>query len=204
MEHPIRRFTLLLAFTALIALPAMADDTETPAAEAPDMAAAMEAMQKAAAPGENHEFLADLEGDWSSASKVWMAPGQPPMESTGKSTKTMIMGGRYLRESFEGSMMGNTFHGLGVTAYDNTAGEFITTWLDDMSTSIAIARGQRDGDTLTMHGEYLDPMSGQTMKVRYVTRVVDTDHHFFEYFMTMPGAPEVKSMEIAYSRAAAE
>ena len=204
MEHPIRRFTLLLAFTALFALPVAGDDTETRAAEAPDMAAGMEAMQKAAAPGENHEFLAGLEGDWSFASKVWMAPGQPPMESAGKSTKSMIMGGRYLQEKVEGSMMGNTFHGLGVTAYDNTAGEFINTWFDDMSTSIAVARGQRDGDTLTMHGEYLDPMSKQTMKVRYVTRVVDADHHVFEYFMTMPGAPEMKSMEIAYSRAAAE
>ena len=73
-----------------------------------------------------------------------------------------------------------------------------------MVTTVAIARGQRDGDTLEMHGEYLDPMSGQTMKTRYVTRVVDKDHHTFEYFMTMPGAPEFKSMEIHYSRKSSE
>jgi Protein of unknown function (DUF1579) len=201
MEHPTRRLTLLLALAALLAVPAMADDTEMPAAEAPDMAAAMAAMAAAAAPGESHEFLAGLAGDWDFTSQVWMAPGQPPTTSGGKSTKSMIMGGRYLQEEVEGEMMGTTFHGLGLTAYDNTASEFVNTWLDDMSTAIAVSHGQRDGDTLDMHGEYLDPVTKQTMKVRAVVQVVDADHHIFQYYMTMPGAPEMKSMEIAYTRA---
>jgi hypothetical protein len=204
MEHPTRRLTLLLALVALLALPAIADDTEAPAAEAPDMAAAMAAMEQAAAPGENHGFLAGLEGEWEFASEMWMAPGQPPMKSSGTSTKTMIMGGRFLQEEVEGDWMGNTFHGRGVTGFDNTAGEFVNTWFDDTSTSLAVARGQRDGDTLTVQGEYADPMSGQTMQVRAVTRVVDEDHHVFQYFMTMPGASEQKSMEIVYTRKASE
>ena len=126
--------------------------------------------------------------------------GAPPDESTGKSTKTMILGGRYLEEETEGSMMGSTFSGRGLTAYDNTAGEFINTWVDSMGTGVAIARGQRDGDRLEMHGEYLDPMSKLVMKVRYLTRRVDDDKHVFQYFMTPPGAPEQKSMEIEYTR----
>ncbi len=51
-----------------------------------------------------------------------------------------------------------------------------------------------------MHGEYLDPMSKQMMKVRYVIRRINDDKHVFQYFMTMPGAPEHKSMEIEYTR----
>ena len=204
MRSSIRRFTLSVTLLALLAVPAMAGDKEAHGAEAPDMEAAMAAMQAAATPGEHHSFLASLEGDWSFAMKVWMQPGQPPMENPGTSKKTMLMGGRFLQEEVAGSMMGNTFNGFGMTAYDNTAGEFINTWLDSMGTTIAIARGQRDGDTLEMHGEYLDPMSKQTMKVRYVTRKVDDDKHVFEYYMTAPGAEEAKSMEIEYTRAAAE
>ena len=197
--QPSARNLTLLALAALCTLPAVADDTETHG-EAPDKEAAMAAMQEAAAPGEHHKFLARLVGDWSFASKVWMAPGAPPEESAGRSSKKMIMGGRYLQEEVEGSMMGNAFTGRGVTAYDNAAGEFINTWIDSMATGVAIARGQRDGDRLELHGEYLDPMSQQPMKVRYVTRVVDDDTHVFQYFMTMPGAPEQKSMEIEYTR----
>lgn len=196
-----------LVLAALLAVPALAEDTETPAPDstaapetAPDMAAAMEAMQKAAAPGEHHAFLAGMEGDWTYTSQVWMDPSQPPMKSGGTSKKTMIFGGRYLQEETTGEMMGSTFSGRATTGYDNTAGEFVSTWIDDMSTGTAVARGHRDGNTLTMHGEYLDPMSGQLMKVRQVTRVVDKDNHVFEYHMAMPGGPEFKSMEIEYTR----
>ena len=200
MDHPIRPITLLLTLAALLALPALAEDTDTQPAEAPDMAAVMEVMQQAAAPGENHEFLAGMVGDWEYTSQIWMAPGQPPMESAGTAKRTMVMGDRFLQEDVVGAWMGNTFHGRGITGFDNTAGEFVNTWFDDMSTTISVSRGQRDGDTLTMHGEYLDPMSKQTMKVRAVTRAVDADHTIFQYFMTTPGAPEFKSMEITYTR----
>lgn len=200
MQPSVRNLTLL-ALAALCTLSAVAGDTETHG-EAVDMEAAMGELQKAAAPGEHHEFLARLEGEWSFATKLWMAPGAPPEESQGTSSKKMIMGGRYLQEEAQGNMMGSAFTGRGVTAYDNTAGEFINTWIDSMATGIAIVRGQRDGDQLEMQGEYLDPMSQQKMMVRYVTRVIDDDKHVFEYFTTVPGGPEQKSMEIEYTRSA--
>lgn len=189
----------LFAILALVTLPALAEDAEAPEM-APDMAMAMEAMQKAAAPGEHHAFLAGMEGDWTYTSTVWMDPSQPPMKSKGTSKKTMIFGGRYLQEETTGEMMGTSFQGRATTGYDNTASEYVSTWIDDMSTGTAISRGHRDGNTLTQHGEYLDPMSGQMLKVRQVTRVVDEDHHVFEYHMAMPCGPEFKSMEIEYTR----
>ncbi len=193
----------LLALVALIAFPALADEPSGKT-QGPDMAAAMAAMQKAAAPGDNHRFLASMEGDWTFPSTVWMEPGAPPMTSPGVSKKTMILDGRYLQDNTEGNMMGKTFHGHGITAYDNTAGEFINTWIDSMSTGLAVARGSRDGNTLELSGDYVDPMSKQKMKVRYATRVVDQDHHVFEYYMTVPGMPEFKSMMIEYTRKTSE
>ncbi len=126
------------------------------------------------------------------------------MKSSGTSKKAMIMDGRFLQEVMRGEMMGKPFDGRATTAYDNTAGEFIGTWIDSMSTTVAIVKGQRDGNTLEMYGEYLDPMSMVTMKVRYVSRLVDEDTHIFEYYMTVPDAPETKSMAMEYKRAAAE
>ena len=204
MQRSMRTLTLLLALACLLTVNALADDPETHGTEAPDMEAAMEAMRKAAAPGEHHRFLASLAGDWTFDCQLWTEPGKPPEKTSGESKKTMILGGRFLQEDATGQMMGSVFHGRGVTAYDNAAAEFINTWIDDMGTTMAVARGQRDGSTLTMHGEYLDPMSGQTMKTRYTTRVVDADTHVFEYFMTMPGEPEYKSMEIEYTRKPSE
>lgn len=200
MRSLMRTLGLALSLGAAFALPAVAAETAAPAAAEQDPGAMMAAMQAAAAPGEHHSFLASLEGDWTYTSTMWMDPTQPPMSSTGTSSKTMLFGGRYLQEEVTGDIMGMTFHGRGTTAFDNTSGEFIGTWIDDLGSGIAIARGQRDGKTITMHGEFVDPMSKQAMRVRQVTRVVDADHHVFEYFMTVPGAPEFKSMEITYTR----
>ena len=73
-----------------------------------------------------------------------------------------------------------------------------------MGTGVLISRGQRDGQSLVMHGELLDPMSGQALKLRMVTRVVDEDHHVFEYYMTPPGMPEIQQMVIEYARKGGE
>ncbi len=204
MQRTIGNVSLLLVLGLLLSLPAVANDKEPHAAEGPNMEAMMVAMEEAMKPGEHHRFLANMEGDWTFTNTMWMDSSQPPVSSEGKSKKTMIFGGRYLSDVTHGEAMGQPFEGHGLTAYDNTSGEFVGTWIDSMSTSITMLKGQRDGGTLTMQGEYLDPMSKQTMKIRAVTRVIDNDHLVFDYFMTMPGAPEFKSMQIEYQRKSAE
>lgn len=199
--HALRALLVCGAFL-LAAVPALADDTEQPAGF--DMAAMEEAWNEARTPGEPHKFLARLEGDWNFKNTMWMDPSAPPMESQGESKKTMILGGRYLQEESSGEMMGEMFHGQGVTGYDNTTEKFVSTWIDNMATGILVSHGQRDGDSLTLHGEMKDPMSGQMMKLRMVTRIVDQDHHVFEYFMSIGDSPEMKQMVIEYERKGAE
>jgi hypothetical protein len=206
MSQLTRTTLLLLGLAALLLVfPALADDEKKPAAgEGYDPAAMEEAWNKARMPGENHQFLAGMEGEWTYTSTMWMNPSQPPMESSGESTKTMIMGGRYLQEETTGEFQGEPFNGRGVTAYDNNTGEFVSTWIDNMGTGVMVSRGQRDGDELTLRGEFLDPMSRQMMKLKTVTRVVDKDKHVFEYYMTIPEMGEVKQMEIVYVRKGGE
>ncbi|MEM9597556.1 MAG: DUF1579 domain-containing protein [Acidobacteriota bacterium] len=192
---------ILVAILGLF-LPAVGTaDDGSQTAPAIDQAAMMAALQKAMTPGEHHAFLKAMEGKWNLATKAWMAPGQPPMESKGTATKTMIHGGRYLQEQVNGEMMGIPFTGEGLTGFDNTGARFVGTWIDSMTTSILMFEGQRDGDVITLTGTSKDPMSGQMMKVRTVTRRVDDDHHEFEFYMTAPGGPEMKWMEVQYTRA---
>lgn len=201
MRRTLCHTAILLILTALVGFPATASDKEPQAGQEPDMDAMMAAMEAAASPGDQHEFLAGMAGEWTFVSTLWMDPSQPPVKSDGTSSKKMILGDRYLVDHTSGEAMGQPFEGQGLTGYDNTAGEFVGTWIDSMSTSIANFEGQLEGDTLTLHSEWLDPVSREMAKVRAVTRVIDKDHHVFEYYMTMPGAPEFKSMQIDYTRA---
>jgi len=80
--------------------------------------AEMEAWQKSMTPGPQHEALAKLAGDWTFTNTMWMAPGQPPTESTGTMHAETTMGGRYVVEDWKGEMMGQPFEGHGTNAYN--------------------------------------------------------------------------------------
>src|SRR4051812_38812448 len=64
----------------------------------PDEKALMEAMMKAATPGEQHKKLAELAGSWEFTMKMWFDPSKSATESKGTSESKAIMGGRYLEE----------------------------------------------------------------------------------------------------------
>ena len=79
----------------------------------------MEIYKKAGTPGEPHKLLAKLEGSWTTRSRGWMDPGEPPVESTGTCEQRMILDGHYLRQEYAGDMMGAPFTGINLLGYDN-------------------------------------------------------------------------------------
>ncbi|GAB2508857.1 hypothetical protein GCM10027084_25170 [Pseudoxanthomonas sangjuensis] len=176
------------------------------AASAPDaaMQAMMEAWQKAAAVGPQHEQLAEhFAGTWDSKQTVWMDPSAPPAESTGKDVSEAIFGGRQIRTTFNGSWAGQAFEGFGLTGYDNVRGKYTTLWTDSMSTGMFTADGEYDPatKTYTFSGQMADPMKPDaTTTVRNVIRIVDADHHVMEMYETRDGK-EAKTMMIEYTRA---
>ncbi len=165
--------------------------------------AMMDAMAKAATPGPNHEMLASIVGDWTYTSRMWMNPGASPTESKGTVTYTALLGGRFVQGQYRGDMMGMPFEGLGLMGYDNTAGQFQASWVDNMGTSITYLTGQYDAanKTYTFTGQEDDPVNpGAKINVREVVRVVSPDSHVMEWYETRNGR-EVKMMEVSYSRA---
>lgn len=160
------------------------------------------AMMKAMTPGDPHALLASLAGDWTFTSRMWMDPAAPPQESTGTATYTMLMGGRYLQGVYKGDMAGMAFEGVGVTAYDNTIGQYQSVWMDNLSTMLMFMTGSYDAAsrTFTMHTEMADIVNPSIkVKVRELLTIVDRDTHRMEMFETRDGK-ERKSLELTYTR----
>ncbi len=164
--------------------------------------AMMEAWAKAATPGPEHEWLAQMEGTWSLEVKSWMDPKAPPTVSTAKSDVRTIMGGRYIQEAVEGTAMGQRFAGLGFTGYDNTRKLYVSVWMDNMSTGILETEGTYDEKTrtMTMIGSHPDPVTGKLKKMRSTCYHETTDKIIMTYYDTAPDGTEFKSMEITYTR----
>jgi hypothetical protein len=189
-----------IAFTVcLIATPLVAQ--EKPKEMSAEEKAMMEAWQKAMTPGDAHKKLDAFIGTWNTTVKSWMAPGAPPMESTGTSENRWVLGNRYVEQRFNGSFMGMPFEGLGYTGYDNVKKQYFGTWMDNMSTGMMVSTGKgADGKTYTFTGTMADPMTGKDSVMDEKITVISADQHLMEMFGPGPDGKNFKMMEIVYTR----
>lgn len=164
--------------------------------------AMMEAWAKAATPGEFHAHLKPLAGQWNNTTKWRFDASAPWMESTGKSEYKWIMDGRFLLQEVASEMMGDRFEGLGILGYDNVQKKYTSVWIDTMGTMIFTSLGSCDasGKVITLHGDYVDVMSGQKKKVRSVCRMINDNKHVFEMYDRTADGKEYMSLEVTYTR----
>ena len=190
--------TILVSFTATLAI--AADDPKAKAAA--QQQAEMEAMMKAATPGDAHKKLGAMVGTFNTDVKMWMAPGTPPTGGTGVAENSWALDGRFLEQRFTGTFMGMPFHGIGYTGYDNIKKHYIGSWMDNMTTSMMVSTGTPDatGKSITFTSTMDDPMTGKSSEVKETVTVVDNDHHTLEMWGAGPDGKMFKMMEIAYSR----
>ncbi len=220
----LRKLTVLLA-AALITIPCIAQGQETspPASAAvttspvaapsgqPNEAEMMKQMMELAKLNENHKMLGDLAGTWTYTVKFWMNPdpNAKPQESKGIAVRKSMMDGRFFVMDVTGKMempgpdgkkKEMTFRGMGVEGYDNVKKKFVGTWVDNMGTGIMMSEGTYDPatKTFTYTGEY-EGIPGMKQKIREVMKIVDKDHHTFEWYEDR-GGQEAKTMEISYTR----
>jgi hypothetical protein len=189
-----------LLIAMMLVSPVLAQEGEAPEMS-PEMAAMMEAWQKAATPGPHHEFIASFAGEWVFTTKYWMDPTAPPQESKGSMTSKVIFDGRYVIDKVESEMMGQPFKGMGITGYDNVLGKYVSVWVDSTGTGIMTSEGTYDPETktMTMIGTYSDPLTGGPKQARMVTHM-ETDRHVMEFFEAGPDGAEIRTMEMVYTR----
>lgn len=202
-DRPALIATLALLCLAVAPLAADHHAQEAPAMPEMDaeMMAMMEAWQKAGTPGEPHQAMASRAGSWKMTIMSWMDPAQPPMTSAGTAERTMQLGGRVLEEKIASDMMGQPFHGVAHSGYDNVTGKHWAVWTDSMSTGVYVTTGTvNDAGAVVYHGEYADPVSGGMIKVRSVLHPEEDGREVYEWYEDR-GEGEIKTMEIVYERA---
>lgn len=200
------RGVILAAALLVVAAPsAWAQDDK---AEMSDMAgheghgaadeAMAEAWQESMSVGPQHAHLAEGVGRYSMTIKSWMEPGMEPMVSEGTAVRSLELGGRVLVEEVEGSVMGQPFHGVGRTGYDNVTEQYWSTWNDNMSTGLIVLYGSMGEDgSSSFEGEAPDPMTGGTSTMKIKGRM-EGDKEISDFYMVAPDGSEIKTMEITY------
>ncbi len=201
--------TLNVALAGIVLATAAVAQEKPVAGAASPGADDMARMMELAKPGANHQLLAGLVGTWDYTMKFWMIPGAPPTESNGTATRKPTMDGHYFimdsvgkmqMPGADGRMTDVSFEGMSIEGYDNVKQKFVSTWIDNMGTSITMSEGAYDPATKTFTYHFEEEMApGMKSRMRQTIKVLDPDHHVYDWYETR-GADEVKTMELSCTR----
>ncbi len=166
-----------------------------------DQAEMMKKWQEYMTPGPIHQSFAKMTGNWNAVVTMY-SPSGNESKSDGTANYEMILGGRYLKSTFKGNMMGMPMEGMGLDGYDNAAKEYNSVWIDNFGTGILFLKGKMDEATKTIvyTGTMVDPTTGKNQVTKTTMRCIDDDHTVMEMFM-VEGGKEIKNMHVEYSRA---
>ena len=166
-----------------------------------EMSADQKAWMEYMTPGPMHEMMAGSVGEWKSKNTFWMDPAGEPMVSEGTVKFEMIMGGRYMKSTHKGMVMGMPFTGMNLQAYDNATKEFVAVWIDNLGTGLSVSNGTYDegAKTLNFTGTMIDPMSGNEVKYRQTIQLLNDNHQVMEMFIYSNGK-EFKNMIVELTR----
>ena len=155
-------------------------------------------------PGAPHALLVKLVGTWKVENTMWMGgPAGKAETSTGSSTYSSVLGGRYVQQDMNSSMLQMPYRGIGMFGYDNFKKKYTGFWIDDMSTAISVMEGTMDEKTgaITFWGKMDDPTTQEKdKKVKYILRIVDNNTHVFELFDVTGYGEKAPVMRVKYSR----
>lgn len=202
-----KKITFALATSALLfgcsSTPKNTTGTSSHDAIAPttDEIAAM--TVELATPGEFHNKLNPLVGNFSAQTTYWATPGSTPQTSEGMAKSRWVLDGRFVLTNFRGEMLDRPFEGISFMGYDNASEAFVATWADTSGTNLyPISSGtcNTNGSVITMNRTMHDPITNTTMNTREVTTIFSNDEHKFEMFVTPTSGKEFKTMEIFYTR----
>ncbi len=163
-----KRFKYVIAaiiFTTFSQLATSKQQQEVPGQA---LARMQKVAQELATPNKNHEFLAQLAGDWTTSSKVLGLPAEE-----GKAQYSMILGNRFLHGMRSGSVAGVPFAGLLTLGYDNYKHKFVASYVDNLNTSLRTAEGLLDssGKILSLWGtmdEWMNDEHDKLVLYRYI------------------------------------
>jgi hypothetical protein len=137
-----------------------------------------EAMKKAE-PQEEHRWLEKLLGEWTLEAEATMAPGEPPVKTTGKES-VRSLGGLWTVAEGEGEMPGGgTGTSIMTLGYDPQKKRYVGTWVGSMMTHLWVYEGSLDAAervlTLDCEGPGFSG-DGTLAKYRDVIEIKSDDH----------------------------
>jgi hypothetical protein len=192
--------------------PATAADATAEESAADSEQTEAERLASLTEPGEHHEHLDRLAGDWDLTIRIWTSPDGEPVESAGTAEARWILDRRFLWTIYRAELFGQPFEAWSIEGYDNQAKEYLGTWRDTQGTYTLIYRGKcklpplEEGETrevMVPDGRYremktklTDPLSDEQLDIRTELRIAEDGGFVQESFIVLSPEESLKNLEL--------
>ena len=184
----------------------------------------LDPLKQLTEPGEHHEHLDRLAGDWDLTIRVWTSPDGEPVEAAGTAEARWILGGRFLWTIYRAQLFGQPFEAWSIEGYDNQAKQYVGTWRDTQGTYTLVYQGRcrtgpppreeeegqkkeeeapepgPEGSFRQMSTTLTDPVSGEKLDIRTELRILDDGGFIQESFIELSDEESLKNLEIVGRR----
>ncbi len=143
-----------------------------------------------------HLFLAKLAGNWRGISKLWLEPDSLADESAIVATIQLLLEGRFALYLYQGSVDGESQHGMFTFGYNVALEQFEASWVDSFhnSTGIMFCIGAEIENGFSVTGSYPDPTGGPDWGWRTEVELIGDELIITAYNIT-PEGEEAQAVE---------
>lgn len=155
-------------------------------------------------PSAAHKHYEPMVGEWDMRWTLLDADGGVARELKGTSTHEWVVGGRWMRATFETDMQlpgGEVFGGVGYFGHDNTTGEYHNVWFENNRTAVQYDTGTYDADARTFEFVGEQPRAdGSRFTARTTVRIDSEDRHTIELFAPGRDGKERRALVLVFTR----
>lgn len=151
---------------------------------------------------QSHPQLAALVGQWQGMTQTWFEPEKLADESLWRAEFKLVLGGRFLFYTYQGSMQGAPLEGIALLGYNPQRKRYEMAWVDTfhMSSAIMFSHGGNSESPFNVLGSFPAGPDGPDWGWRSEIVLRDSGKLVFTHYIITPEGLEGKGVETIYQR----